>query len=223
MPADAGQKKNLRKENALRMIKNIVFDMGQVIVKFDPKYFIDREGIIDADDRKLIINELFLSVEWAQMDAGTLTETTAEPLILQRFPERLHEKVRHLLYNWAYPRELVPGMEETVKQLKEAGYGIYLLSNASVAQHDYWPRFPVSRYFDGKLISCDVRRVKPMYEIYRAFTERFGLKPEECLFIDDAPCNVAAAIACGWQGIVFHGDAEALEEKLRRAGIRPED
>ena len=90
------------------MIKNIVFDMGQVIVKFDPKYFIDREGITDPDDRKLIINELFLSVEWAQMDAGTLTETTAEPLILQRFPERLHEKVRHLLYNWAYPRELVP-------------------------------------------------------------------------------------------------------------------
>ena len=204
------------------MIRNIVFDMGQVIVRFDPNYFIDREGITDADDRKLIINELFLSVEWTQMDAGTLTEATAEPSILRNFPERLHEKVRHLLYNWAYPRELVPGMEDVVKQLKDAGYGIYLLSNASVAQHDYWPLIPVSGYFDGKLISCDVKVVKPCPEIYRLFIAKFRLKPEECLFIDDATANVAAAIACGWQGIVFHGDAEELKKKMTEKGIRAE-
>ena len=202
------------------MIRNIVFDMGQVIVRFDPKYFIEREGITDADDRKLIINELFLSVEWAQMDAGTLTEATAEPSILRRFPERLHEKVRHLLYNWAYPRELVPGMEDVVRQLKDAGYVIYLLSNASVAQHEYWPKFPVSRLFDGKLISCDVKVVKPCHRIYRLFTEKFMLKPEECVFIDDAPANVAGAVACGWQGIVFHGSADELAQKLRLLGIR---
>ena len=204
------------------MIRNIVFDMGQVVVRFDPKYFIEREGITDADDRKLIINELFLSVEWAQMDAGTLNEATAEPSILRRFPERLHEKVRHLLYNWAYPREMVPGMEDVVRQLKEAGYGIYLLSNASEAQHDYWPLIPVSKYFDGKLISCDVKVVKPCPEIYKLFTEKFSLKPEECLFIDDATANVAAAIACGWQGIVFHGDAEELKKKMAEKGIRAE-
>ena len=88
-----------------------------------------------------------------EMDAGTLREETAEPSILVRFPERLKETVRNLLYNWAYPRETVPGMEDTVKALKEAGYGIYLLSNASEAHHQYWPLVPVSRYFDGKLIS----------------------------------------------------------------------
>ena len=202
------------------MIRNIVFDMGQVILKFDPKYFIDREKINDPEDRKLILNELFLSVEWAQMDAGTLREETAEPSILVRFPERLKETVRNLLYNWAYPRETVPGMEDTVKALKEAGYGIYLLSNASEAHHQYWPLVPVSRYFDGKLISCDVKVVKPCHRIYELFTEKFSLKPEECIFIDDANANVAAAIACGWQGIVFHGDAEELKQKLRKAGVR---
>ena len=202
------------------MIRNIVFDMGQVILTFDPKYFIEREGINDPADRKLILNELFLSVEWAQMDAGTLTEQTAEPLILERFPDRLKENVRNLLYNWAYPRETVPGMEDTVKALKEAGYSIYLLSNASEAQHQYWPRVPVSEYFDGKLISCDVKVVKPCHRIYELFTEKFGLKPEECIFIDDATANVAAAVACGWQGIVFHGDADELKLKLRKAGVR---
>ena len=151
--------------------------------------------------------------------ANVLTEETAEPSILQRFPERMHEKVRHLLYNWAYPRETVPGMEEIVEKLKNQGYGVYLLSNASKAQHQYWPLIPVSRLFDGKLISCDVRTVKPCPRIYELFTEKYGLKPEECLFVDDSTANVAAAIACGWQGIVFHGDAEELKKKMNEKGI----
>ena len=74
-------------------------------------------------------------------------------------------------------------------------------------------------YFDGKLISCDVKIVKPCPRIYELFTDKFGLDPEECLFVDDATANVAAAIACGWQGIVFHGDAEELKRKMTENGI----
>ena len=62
----------------LAMIRNIVFDMGNVMIRFDPGYFITREGITDPADRKLVMNELFQSVEWAQMDSGVLTEETAE-------------------------------------------------------------------------------------------------------------------------------------------------
>lgn len=201
------------------MIRNIVFDMGNVLIRFDPAFFLDRAGIQDQQDRRLILNELFLSVEWAQMDAGTLTEKTAEPSILSRFPERLRPSVHELLYTWAYPRDMVPGIEDLVRELKEYGYGIYLLSNASVAQHDYWPRFSVSRYFDGKLISCDVKTVKPCPKIYRLFTERFSLVPEECIFIDDSPANVAGAIACGWKGIVFHGEVNELRNQLKVHGV----
>lgn len=202
------------------MIRNIVFDMGNVIVRFDPVYFLDRACITDPDDRRLILNELFLSVEWAQMDEGTLDEKGAEPMILERFPARLWDTVRTLLYEWAYPCDTVPGMEELVRRLKSAGYGIYLLSNASRAQHEYWPRYEISRCFDGKLISCDVKIVKPCRKIYKLFTQRFGLKPEECLFIDDSHANVAGAVACGWQGIVFHGSSQELERKLSDAGIK---
>ena len=203
----------------MSQIRNIVFDMGNVMIHFDPETFISRENITEPEDRKIIMNELFQSVEWAQMDSGILTEETAEPLIMNRIPERLKPVVRNLLYNWAIPRAEIPGMPELVAELKKAGYGIYLLSNASAAQHRYWPLVPVSRLFDGKLISCDVKVVKPAWEIYHLFTERFALDPEECLFIDDAPANVAAAIACGWQGIVFHGDAEELIRKMRNKGI----
>ena len=201
------------------MIRNFVFDMGNVVIRFDPPYFLDRAGVCDPADRKLIMNELFSSVEWAQMDEGTLTEETAERSILRRFPDHLKDTVRDLLYSWAYQRDMIPGMEDLIRRVKNAGYRIYLLSNASKAQHDYWPKYPVSELFDGKLISCDVRVVKPSHEIYRLFTQRFSLQPEECLFIDDSAANVAGAIACGWQGIVFHGSAEELEEKLRQFGI----
>ena len=202
------------------MIRNFVFDMGNVLIRFDPLLFIEREGITDQEDRKIILDELFNSVEWAQMDRGILEEKTAEPFILKRFPERLHPAVCNLLYHWAIPGDEFYGMRELVAELKEADYRLFLLSNASTAQHRYWPLFPVSRYFDGKLISCDVKVVKPMREIYQIFTDRFLLDPEECLFIDDAPANVAAAITCGWNGIVFHGDAVQLRLKMRQFGIR---
>ena len=200
-------------------IRNIVFDMGNVMIHFNPEEFISRENITDPEDRRLIMNELFQSVEWAQMDSGILTEETAEPLIMKRIPERLQPVVHNLLYNWAIPRAEIEGMPELVAELKKAGYGIYLLSNASFAQHRYWPLVPVSALFDGKMISCDVKVVKPMWEIYHLFTDRFALDPEECLFIDDATNNVAAAIACGWKGIVFHGSAAELREKMREFGI----
>jgi putative hydrolase of the HAD superfamily len=201
------------------MIRNIVFDMGNVVIRFDPGYFMDRAGITDETDRRLIMNELFLSVEWAQMDAGILTEQTAEPLILERFPERLKNTVRMLLYTWAYPRDMIPGMEELISRLKDAGYSIYLLSNASAAQHDYWPKYTVSRLFDGKLISCDYGIIKPNPKIYQLFTEKFQLDPGECLFVDDLTANVAAAIQCGWKGIVFQGEAEQLKKSLALSGV----
>ena len=201
------------------MIRNIVFDMGNVLIRFDPPYFLDRAGITDPEDRELILKELFLSVEWARMDAGSLTEETAEPLVLARIPERLKNQVTDLLYHWADHRDEIPGMTELVRKLKAAGYRIYLLSNASVAQHRYWPQYEVSRYMDGKLISSDVKTVKPSHRIYHLFTEKFSLIPEECVFVDDAPANVAGAVDCGWQGIVFRGDASELEGKLRGLGV----
>ena len=202
------------------MIRNIVFDMGKVLIDFNPDSFMDHAGITDPADRKIVRQELFSSIEWAQMDMGIATEDSIEPAVLSRVPEHLRERTRHLLHNWYISRRMIPGMEDMVRRLKEAGYGIYLLSNASVNQPVYWNQLPVSRYFDGVMISAFVKTVKPCPEIYRLFTGKFGLKEEECLFVDDAPINVAGAVACGWQGIVFYGDADQLETKMKDMGIR---
>lgn len=200
------------------MIKNILFDMGQVLIRFDQKYFIKRLGIEDVD-LDLLLREVYRSVEWVQMDRGTLREEDAFRSISKRLPERLHDAAWKLICMWDRPILEVAGMYELVEELKGLGYGIYLLSNASVRQHDYWPRIPASRFFDGKLISADVHVIKPQPEIYRLCLEKFGLQAEECFFIDDAPANIEGALCCGIAGAVFHGDAKLLRSQLRTAGI----
>lgn len=200
------------------MIKNVIFDMGNVLLRFDPELFLDRVGVT-GPDRLLLKREVYQSLEWARMDRGSLTDEEATALICQRLPERLHEAVDKLVGHWDRPILEVPGMEELAAELKSLGYGVYLLSNASYRQHEYWPRVPASRYFDGTLISADEKLVKPQPEIYRLLCERFSLKAEECFFIDDAINNVEGAFFCGMPGMVFHGDAAEARRKLREAGV----
>lgn len=200
------------------MIKNILFDMGQVLIRFDRDYFMERLGVSE-EDKALLMREVYLSVEWVQMDRGTLCEEEAFRKIAPRLPRRLHETAMKLICMWDRPILEVDGMYELVGELKALGYGIYLLSNASIRQHEYWPRIPASKFFDGKLISADVQKIKPQPEIYRLCLEKFGLKAEECFFIDDAPINIEGALCCGIEGVVFHGDAKLLRQQLRAAGV----
>ena len=201
------------------MIRNILFDMGNVLLRFDRQIFLNRLDVSEAD-KQLLLQEVFLSKEWVEMDRGTLREETAEPIMCSRLPAHLHDAVHQLTSCWDQPILPMEGMEELVRELKEAGYGLYLLSNASVRQHAYWPRVPGSELFDGKLISADEGVMKPQPEIYRLCLERFGLKAEECFFIDDVPANIEGAQFCGISGAVFHADARQLRRDLREAGIR---
>ena len=200
------------------MIRNILFDMGNVLLRFDRQVFLNRLNVTE-EDKQLLLKEVFLSEEWVLMDAGVLREETAEPIMCARLPEHLHDAAHQLASCWDQPIIPMEGMYELVRELKEAGYGIYLLSNASVRQHAYWPRVPGSEFFDGTLISADEKVMKPQPEIYRLCLERFGLKAEECIFIDDVQANIDGAAACGIAGVVFKG-ADALRASLRDAGIR---
>lgn len=200
------------------MIKNILFDMGNVLIHFDRKAFLDRLDITE-EEKQLLLREVFLSVEWVQMDRGTLCEETAEPLMCQRLPEHLHGAVHQLVSLWDEPMLPVAGMAELVEELKSNGYGIYLLSNASIRQHIYWPRIPGWQFFDGKVISADEKVMKPHPDYYRIALERFSLKPEECFFIDDVPANIEGARYCGIPGAVFHKDVSLLRSQLRAAGV----
>ena len=188
--------------------------MGKVLIQFEPRIFMEKVGAA-PEDRELLLMEVYQSLEWARMDRGSLTDKEAAEIMCSRLPERLHAQVHKLVDEWDRPIMPVRGMKEFIKELKDLGYGIYLLSNASIRQHVYWPDIPGSEYFDGTLISADEKLVKPQFEIYRRLFEKFSLKPEECLFIDDSPMNIEASFCCGMPGIVFHNDAEELRRKLK--------
>lgn len=200
------------------MIRNILFDMGNVLIHFDRKVFLDRLEISE-EDKQLLLREVFLSVEWVQMDRGTKNEQTAEESICKRLPAHLHSAANALISHWDEPMLPMEGMAELIRELKAAGYGIYLLSNASIRQHAYWQKIPGWECFDGKVISADEGIMKPQAEIYRLLVERFGLKAEECFFIDDVPANIEGAHCCGMHGAVFHADVKLLRQALRAAGV----
>lgn len=201
------------------MIKNVVFDMGQVLIHFCPELYIERLGVNEEDSR-LLLREVFRRVEWVQLDHGTISEEDAVKSINKRVPERLHRQVEELVLRWwARPMVPVAGMEELVAELKQAGYKLYLLSNASVQQIKYHDRVPGTQYLDGRIVSAEHKLLKPERAIYQLLLDTYGLKAEECAFIDDSPANVEAACCMGIHGIVFDEDVPRLRRELKELGV----
>ncbi|MDO4939563.1 MAG: HAD family phosphatase [Lachnospiraceae bacterium] len=192
------------------MIKNLIFDMGNVLINYRPEHFMDRAGLTDAQDRETLLKEVFHSEEWIMADAGKITAADIFTLCSKRLPDRLHAVTRELILHWFEPLEPIPGMAEFIKQNKELGRGIYLLSNAPDTAHLYVDKVPGIEYFDGITISSDIRMEKPYADIFNYVCDKYGLVHEECLFIDDVQKNVDGAEAVGMHGYLFTGDIEDL-------------
>ncbi len=111
-------------------------------------------------------------------------------------------------------------MEELCGELSRLGYGLWLLTNAGPRHREYWPRFPVSRFFPEERVfrSADYHLLKPEHEFYETALSTLGLEAGECFFIDDAPVNIEGALRCGISGTVFHG-AGPLRAVLREKGV----
>lgn len=201
------------------MIKNIVFDMGNVLIRFEPDLFLNRYDL-SSEEKALLNKEIYRSAEWVMLDRGTLNESEMEKIIFPRIPSHLHDIARDLIENWDDPLLPVDGTVELLKRLKTSGYRLYLLSNATARQHVYWKKAEASSLFDGTLISSDIKILKPQPEIYQAFFKKFQLAPSECIFIDDTPLNIEAGIREGMVGIVFNRDMEELKLKLSQHDIR---
>lgn len=199
------------------MIDTLVFDMGGVLIEFRAELFAERLGL-DAAARIALERCLLRTADWVRLDRGTIREEDVLANACRKLPPSLHAAAEEILYRWDRPIVPVAGMEALLHALKARGYRLYLLSNASRRQHEYWPRVPGSNCFDGTLISADVQFVKPEREIYEKLFETFSLTPSHCLFVDDFPMNIEAAENAGMQGIVFH-DAQQLSDELKARGI----
>lgn len=199
------------------MIRNIVFDMGKVMVDYVPDKVCDH-FIEDAAEKKEVSASVFSSQEWVLLDMGLISEDAALKRMQSRLDtEHKRQMARLCFEHWheynMYPKE---GMGELVRRLKADGFGIYLCSNASVRLLNcYRDVIPAIDCFDGVLFSAEIKYIKPQKEIYRTLFERFRLKPEECFFVDDLDLNIEGARSCGMDGYCFaDGDVEKLENVL---------
>lgn len=201
------------------MIKNILFDMGGVLLDFDPQRFVSRLGL-GAADGGILVREIFHSAEWVCLDRGSMTGEEVLRSVCTRIPERLRGAAREVFEHWDEPLLAMEGSYELVEELSGKGYGLYLLSNAGVRHREYWPALPVSRFFGDRLmVSAFHGLLKPEAAFYEKAFEMFGLDRRECLFIDDSPVNIEAAWRAGLDGVVYHGDPALLRRRLREKGV----
>ncbi|MCI9380947.1 MAG: HAD family phosphatase [Dorea sp.] len=186
-------------------MKNVIFDMGNVLLTYDPEVCLNH--IVEKEeDRALIRRELFEGPEWVQGDLGELTDEERFNGVSKRVPERLHEELRRCTVEWDMCMHPVKQAREFCDYLKKSGFGIYVLSNASSSFYRYFPRFAPFDYFDGIVVSCDVHIIKPDIRIYQHLLKKYNLRADECFFIDDLEANIEGARNAGIDGAVFEGD-----------------
>jgi 2-haloacid dehalogenase len=200
-------------------IRHIVFDIGKVLVHYDPNIPFSRL-IPDEEERRWFFENV-CTHDWnVEQDRGRAWEE-AEALLIADHPDH-EENIRNFRRCW---HEMVPhayeGSVVLMGGLIEAGHDVTLLTNwAADTFREVRGRFPFLNRARGVTVSGEVGFVKPERAIYDLHAATFGIEPAAALFIDDSPRNVDGARAAGWQAVLFH-DAETLEADLERFGIAP--
>lgn len=203
------------------MIKNIVFDVGGVLVDFCYMEYMRKLGFPE-EVCKEFESDIILSQLWNDMDKGVLLMDEAKI----KFKARLREMYRPCDREVDLFVENIKGIvkeydyaEPLLQRLKDSGYKVYILSNYPKDLSDlHWKDFKFLPVADGYIISAYERIVKPDEKIYRLLTERFGVNLSESVFIDDRQINIDAAEKLGMQAILFR-DHDTLISEFEKKGI----
>ena len=199
------------------MIKNFVFDLGKVIVEFDPIKLAEKY-VSDKANLKKISEAVFSREIFDKLDSGEFTDSDGRDYLINTFDKSLLDEALLAYDNWMNNLNVIDGMKELIEEIKNKGYKIYLLSNVTAGFKEKYKTiddvYEVLKNFDGLVISGDVKMVKPNKEIYEYLLNKFQLKAQECIFIDDRKENTDAAINCGLSAYTFNGDAQKLKEYI---------
>ncbi len=183
------------------MIKNIVFDLGKVLVDFEPALGMKKMGFTD-EEVSLFVNNIFSEL-WEYCDKFPYEDDEIRGIFKERVPG--YEKQVDILWdNLTMLTGARPYAKEWLIDLKHRGYKLYVLSNYGKNSFAINSKvYDFLEYFDGLVLSYEEVMVKPEPEIYYRLLEKFDLKAEECIFIDDRQVNVNASIACGIDALLF--------------------
>ena len=195
------------------MIKNVIFDIGNVLVDFRWRVLMEELGL-PAETQAIFAKTVFGSRWWGELDHGIYEEAE----ILAHFREDNKEHLDEFDLVWDNRGRLVEPYAYAgawIEQLKASGLKVYLLSNYPrdvFTLHTECGCFPFLDRVDGRVVSGFVKMVKPNADIYEYLLSEYGLAAGECVFVDDREENVETARALGMKGIVFQGYEQACSE-----------
>jgi putative hydrolase of the HAD superfamily len=193
------------------MIKNIIFDLGNVLISFRPSEYFDKKKYPVAI-KTTILTDIFGSKEWLLLDNGDITTQVAIDAIAKRSSMNKDE-ITHI---FNLRTDLMFPLDSNVKllpELKKRGFSLYFLSNFPLdIFEEVRTGYFFFRYFEGGLISAEAKASKPDPGIYKILMEKYSLLPEQCLFIDDLEKNVKTAESLGMKGLFTNGSLEISKE-----------
>ncbi len=196
------------------MIRNVIFDFGQVLIGFNPIDIV-RQTVKDEKDAALLADRFFDRKYWDRIDDGTLDGEELIKEAKNNIPERLHAVLPEIFYTWIYRVPYIEGMEAVVEGLRQKGVRLFLLSNAGHYLGKHYDHFSILKGFEACLFSAPLGLLKPHREIYDHICTSYGLIPEETLFVDDNTANIEGARAYGINAYLFDGDADRLTAYLK--------
>jgi len=192
-------------------IQNVVFDVGGVLLEWDPASIIAKL-YPDPATQAVIRKQMFEHADWHEFDRGTLSYAGA----IEHFAKttgRSTEETRTLIHATRESLRPIAGTVHMVEKLAAAGVHLYLLSNMPVSTFDYLvQQHKFFSHFKHLVISGAILVIKPEPAIYKHLVDQTGIVPAESVFIDDLLKNVVAARECGFQAIQFRDSASCREE-----------
>ena len=198
-------------------ITTVTFDLGGVLIDWDPRYLY-RTLFDDEADMEAFLAEVTTPAWNAEQDAGRPWVDAVDTLAAE-FPE--HRPLIEAYHRrWAETLgDAIQGTVEVLAELRDAGVRLVALSNWSAETFPVaLERYPFLGWFEGIVISGEVGAAKPDERIFRALIERHGIEPAETVFVDDTVANVEAADELGFVGLRFH-DPDRLRTDLEGLGV----
>ena len=181
------------------MVKNIIFDIGNVILNFDINRVLN-EFTDNIDEQKFIKENIIKSPEWlgnALIDTGYLTREAAIKIVQDRTDHSNDKIIAQFWNNYNNFAKIDERVLELIKNLKTKNYKIYLLSNINPYTHELVKKSGLFEIVDGYVLSYKEHMIKPYKSIYNTLLERYSLKPEESVFIDDNEKNINTGKSLG--------------------------
>ena len=203
------------------MIKNIIFDIGNVIAYID--YMQSINELIPEEDRKFIIDNVLHAPEWTAedtLDIGYYSLDDFISIVGDRTNNTKDDLIKYYMYEHYKYLIVSDKVLDLIKELKEKNYNVYILSNLNKEAHDVYLRTNLFDLVDGYVLSYKEHHIKPHQGIYKILIERYNLIPEESIFIDDRLDNCETAKTLGIDYInVKQNDYNDLINKLEERGL----